>query len=388
MAVSGSVEGAELRSAFELGWRVAYLYALVDDDLGKPLADTLLPLHQSLHPSDQLELQVRTAAGDARRANIPDSAASLDALVPQARTARDSGHESANFRKALWECHVEIDKDLWATCESDAKAYELGNGLSDTYNRICRAYRDQSINRTQEWRAVFAEDRVQRLKECLHDLQSRLDPRAVTVVSEHLDAWQKRVSKEEFEPPPVSKVRLLLRRQTIIWRQLLAGDKQPEAFLDRKQRATLRTELARLVWKRYLPFLPLLMGLVALLIMGVAHFAAISHWYEHDPTATGAVTLLASVAGALGITLASVGFSVRTRMTEWTELLWNRAVAKRVTEVTLVVTDLLPEPKCHAVVFRARRAGQRTKGATRRATRRMRGERAPAPVDGIVPSSE
>ena len=115
---------------------------------------------------------------------------------------------------------------LWARSESEAKAYELGNGLSDTYNRICRAYSDQKIDVAEEWQKVFDGERIQRLKNHLQDIQSRLDRRAVTVVSDHLDAWHTRVSVcEDFTTPTLASVRRLLRRQTIMWRQLLAGDK-------------------------------------------------------------------------------------------------------------------------------------------------------------------
>jgi hypothetical protein len=358
MTRSKATENCGLTRALELGWRVAYLYALADDDLGEPVGDTLLPLHQSLRPEDQLELQVRTAAGDARLAGIGRSAQALEDLVPHARAARQSPAGCLEFRTALRQCHIEIDKDLWASCEADAKAYELGNGLSDTYNRICRAYREPSIDVVAEWRAVFDSERIQRLKDCLHDLQSRLEPGTVTIVSDQLETWQQRVWAGPMTPPDVHDVRVYLRRQTIIWRQLLVGDKQPEAFLDRRQRATLGREMARLAWKRYLPCLPVLATAVAMLILAVAHFADLSHWYEHNFAATGAATMLASVAGAVGITLASVGLTVRTRMSQWTELLWNRAVATRVTAATLTVDELLPRPRAGGVVRLARRAGQ------------------------------
>jgi len=58
-----------LTAAFQLGWRIAELYAQVTDP-GEPSGDTLLPGHQSLEPEDQLELQLRAAAGAARRAGI------------------------------------------------------------------------------------------------------------------------------------------------------------------------------------------------------------------------------------------------------------------------------------------------------------------------------
>jgi hypothetical protein len=331
-----------LTCAIGLGWRIASLYALADD-FDPPLADTMLPLHDSLEHEDQLELQVRTAAGDARRIGITETADALEALVPDARAAVRSDACCAAFRSALRSCHVEIDMALWACSESGAKAYELGNGLSDTYNRICRAYRDQNIDVADEWQKVFDGERIQRLKNLLQDLQSRLDRRAVTVVTEHLEAWHTRVSVcEDFTTPTLASVRRLLRRQTIMWRQLLAGDKEPEAFLDRKQRAALGSELAKLVWKRYLPCVPALAAIVAVFLLAVGHLHELSHWYSQNLAATGVATLLASVAGALGITQASVGLTVRTRMREWTELLWNRSVAKMVADVTLIVDELLP----------------------------------------------
>ena len=362
--VSPDTEGSGLTCSLQLGWQIAYLYALVDDDLEPPQMDTLLPLNQSLQPADQLEVQLRTAAGDARRAGLPRSADALDALVPQARAAPQT-KDCAEFRAALSALHVEIDKQLWASCERNAKAYELGNGLSDTYNRICRATRGSASDAGQEWREVFATERIQRLKDRLHDLQSRLDPRAVTVVSDHLDAWEARVlERGHAKPPPLAAVRLHLRRQTVIWRQLLAGDKQPEAFLDRNERAMLRGEMAQLVWKRYLPWLP-----VVILVVGALVLA-----FTNRGTATTLEKLLASAAGVLGITIASVALTIRTRVSEWTELLWNRAVALRITAVTLLVDDLLPPPARDSVVATARRATRRTVARAGQAPARIRGD--------------
>lgn len=361
---SASSERSGLTCSLQLGWQIAYLYAFVDDDLEPPQTDTLLPLNQSLQPADQLEVHLRTAAGDARRAGLPQNADALDALVPQARAAAGS-KDCADFRAALSACHVEIDKKLWASSEGNAKAYELGNGLSDTYNRICRATRSSASDARKEWRQVFDTKRIQRLKDGLHDLQSRLDPRAVTVVSNHLDAWEARVRERgNYKPPPLGDVRLYLRRQTVIWRQLLVGDKQPEAFLDRDDRATLRGEMAKLVWKRYLPWLPVLIVVVGALVMA----------FTNKGTATTLEKLFASAAGVLGITIASVALTIRTRVSEWTELLWNRAVALRITSVTLLVDDLLPPPARDRVVETARRATRRTVAKTMQAPTRVRGD--------------
>jgi hypothetical protein len=105
-------------------------------------------------------------------------------------------------------------------------------------------------------------------QELLDDLQSRLDRSGVTVVSEHLDRWADsvpgRVARDQ-ELPGLEKVRQGLRRQTIIWRQLLAGEKEAEAYLDREQRAQLRHELRALALRSYPRFVPaLVVGVRAL----------------------------------------------------------------------------------------------------------------------------
>ncbi len=48
--------------------------------------------------------------------------------------------------------------------------------------------------------------------------------------------------------------------------------------------------------------------------------------------------------GALGIRKASVLVTVRTRLHQWSELLWNRALAKKVRDRTLVLDSVLDPP--------------------------------------------
>ena len=177
-----------LAAAVLLGWRVAELYALVDDT-GTPASDTLLPAHQSLEPADQLELQLRAACGDARRAGVTSKGADLDELVALARTAPGSPTAAEAFRTRLRGCHIEVQKDLWALDEAAGKAYELGNGLSDTYGRVCRAYRRDGEEPGETWAQVFLPERIERLKKLLDDLQSRLNASGVAVVRAQLDAW-------------------------------------------------------------------------------------------------------------------------------------------------------------------------------------------------------
>ena len=178
----------DLGAAIALGWRVAELYSLVDDP-GECSDDTLLPVHSSLTPADQLELQLGTAAGFARRAGVECDPADLDALTSVAReSAKDTSRHQA-FRDALRAWHVNINKDLWSRSEALGRAYELGNGLSDTYGRVSRAYRENHPDLAQVWRKVFDRERIERLKKLLDYLHCRLDPTAATVVREQLDAW-------------------------------------------------------------------------------------------------------------------------------------------------------------------------------------------------------
>src|SRR4051812_50154881 len=102
---------APLAAALLLGWRVAELYALVDDT-GAPSSDTLLPAHGSLEPADQLELQLRAAAGLAVRAGVTPKGASLEAFVATARGAAGSPAAAGGFPAQLRRCPVEGEEDL------------------------------------------------------------------------------------------------------------------------------------------------------------------------------------------------------------------------------------------------------------------------------------
>jgi hypothetical protein len=342
MASSSAPEGP-LAAAVLLGWRVAELYALVDDT-GAPASDTLLPAHQSLEPADQLELQLRAACGDARRAGVTSEGADLDALVGLARAAPGSRAAADAFRARLRSCHIEVQKDLWALDEAAGKAYELGNGLSDTYGRVCRAYRREGEEPSETWAQVFLPARIERLKKLLDDLQSRLNASGVVVVRAQLDAWCAGVQARlaPGEAPPEQAVRDGVRRQTVIWRQLLAGDKAPEAYLDRHAHAGLRDDLRRLIWRRYRRWTAALGTALFALAISLPHLIDL---YETGFVRTGVASGLVAVAGAVGITKASVLLTVRGRLDQWSELLWNRALAQKVVEATLTLDVVLPPPE-------------------------------------------
>ena len=342
-AIPLSMHDEELAAALQLGWRVAELYAHVNDP-GEPTNDNLLPAHAGLKPEDQLELQLRAAAGDARRAGADAQAGELEALVPAARRAPKSPEAAEAFRSEIRCCHIELAKQLWAGDEALGQAYELGNGMSDTYSRVSRSYSQPGEDPKTAWENVFAADRVERLKRYLDDLQSRLNPRGVAVVRHHLDVWRDNVRTRiatSGEAPAHDKVRDGLRRQTIIWRQLISADKQPEAYLNSEARAELRGDLLRLMWRRCRFWL--IPGVVAVFAI-VAFLPQIIDWYDDNAIAARIGSGLIAVAGAVGLTRASMLAAVRSRLTLWSGLLWDRAVAQKVSEKTLVLDDVFTPP--------------------------------------------
>src|SRR3954467_10742279 len=75
----------------------------------------------------------------------------------------------------------------------------------------------------------------------LDNLQSRLEPGAVDVGRDQVNAWDARVNEVVPRRPkswaPEKEALADLRSQAIVGGQLLTGDKQPEAFLGADARA-------------------------------------------------------------------------------------------------------------------------------------------------------
>jgi hypothetical protein len=318
--------------SLELGWRLAVLYA----DLEHPLHEVgdvesvpaCLPAVETMPNGDQLELQVRAAASLAFRLKADARGSEILALAGEVHAASGSRDGTLAIRQRLCACHGSLIKELWASQEGQGKAYELGTSLFDSWNRVRMAGRAGPRPTVDEWRAVFARQRTERIKVLLDDLQSQLPPTAVTVVKAHLDFWCDAVAAHLTAPaaaPPRNGL-ALLRTQTIIWRQLLTRDKEPEAFLQREQRRNVHREFTQLVWRSFLRPLPIATGLAGVavlvgLVSGVIHVA---------PSSQGFVAFL----GAIGLSQASLAVIARDRIRDWTGLLWNRALANVVFEAT------------------------------------------------------
>jgi len=216
--------------------------------------------------------------------------------------------------------------------------------MSDTYSLIRIAYRTRSEDLTAAWERAFRKRRIERLEKLLDDLQSRLNPGGVAVVRHHLDLWREAVPARVVKPgrpPEERRVRCGLRRQTVIWRQLLAGDKEPVAYLNGAARAELHGEVRGLAWRGVRPWLiPAALGLFAFIFF----LPEIVGLYQDGIVGTGVASAFLAVAGALGVTKASMAATLRSRLHGWSALLWDRAVAQKVSEKTLVLEEVLTEP--------------------------------------------
>jgi hypothetical protein len=352
----------EIACAIDLGWRMAELYGLRASELPKDSSEDLLPARSRLPAGERLQLEVLAAAGDAERVGATIEEQRLAKLLEMAERAGSARtYEEEAFRAELARCHVELEKRLWAKHEARGKAYELGNSLSDTWNRVVRALRQPEWGDSNpasrvvaELRAVFSDDRKQRIKILLDELQARIDPAAVRVVQRHLDEWSERVKDclpGDDQPPvtgfePSQKGLEPLRRQALIWRQLLSGDKEPEAYIERGERTRLRGLLARRIWDDYMRrhWRRVLAVACAVAVVAVFFVWLVSWYGDHKALATVAVGFVSSIAGAVGLTTASITAALRRSDRAWSELVWNTTLTEVISEETIQVRDLLPTP--------------------------------------------
>jgi hypothetical protein len=356
--------------ALDLGWRFATLRAItfVDQAPAPTPENGLLPTIASMPSHERLEVELLAAAGDAKRLGTPLDAALLARLQALADPDTWDAVASEEFRERLGQTHRSLAKKLWASNEKEGEAYELGIMLFDTWCRIWRVYRDVAPDGTAEttikteWTQVFGEDRVQHVLTLLDDLQARLDPGAVIVVRDNLQEWRRRVNEcvAHDRLPTVDEPWLEVRSQALAWRQLLTGDKEPEAYIPAQERAKVRTEMLKLMRRRYLKLAPFVVAAAAVIVGLVLLFHnGMEDLYDDNKSGvTTALGIVVFVAGVLGVSKASVGRAARTSLRTWSELLWNRALAIVVCRATLRVHALFPDPpRLHRRAAARARAG-------------------------------
>ena len=330
----------QISEAITLGWRIATLYSLRADELPCSPPDNLLPMRRSLPAAERLVLELRAAAGDAARLGIGLEPDDLEEFVGLAERAPDSPDDEDRFRDRIRAWHIELQTRLWADHEPTGKAYELGSFLSDTSNRVVLELRrsgDACVHVTRELREVFSVRRVERVKRLLDDLQTRIDPAAVRIVKQHLEKWQAVVAARSAECATRADLEPL-DGQAVIWFQLVTGDKEPEAYLDHDDRARVRGTMVGRTVRSYV-------GNWRCLILGVpvlAILTAMAVVISKAGNGGDLLTFAGPIVGALGISLASVGRTVRKSLDARAELLWNTALVEIISEKTLRVDELMP----------------------------------------------
>jgi hypothetical protein len=331
--------------AIDLGWRVAALFTLSPAALTapSPTADDMLLNRRSLSAADRLELELEAIAGVARRAKVPFTATDLDQLQGLATRAASSEAEEKPFRDELARQHIAFEKKLWTSDEAAGKAYELGNFLSDTWNRIVRP--QVTSDPHSELLEIFSAVRVERMKLLLDDLQARVDPVAAHTVTSHLDQWRAGVAEAPFETSRGAAKRTRadivhelepVERQTIIWRQMLTGDKEPEAYIGHARRSEVRDELTRQMWRRYGRWWWLLP-----IVVGVGIGLGLVYNGNEDLARSLAGGFFA-LAGTLGVTRAAMIGTVRRGLQSWGDLMWNRALATVICRETSLLHEVFP----------------------------------------------
>ena len=333
----------QISDAITLGWRIATLYSLRADELPSSPPDNLLPMRRSLPASERLVLELRAAAGDAGRLGLGLEPAELEQLVRLAEHAPESSAIEADFRARIRAWHIDLQTMLWADHEATGKAYELGSFLSDTSNRVVLELRrtgDPCEHVTGELREVFSARRVERVKRLLDDLQTRIDPAAVRIVKQHLECWHGAVCERTAQCATRADLDPL-DNQAVVWFQLVSGDKEPEAFIDHDDRERVRGTMFSRTIATYLRnprfIVGSLVGLAALIALSVA---LVNQAFGKDLGSILAV--MTPIAGALGVSLTSVGRTVRKSLDVRAELLWNTALVDVISAKTLCVDELLP----------------------------------------------
>jgi len=336
----------QISEAITLGWRIATLYSLRADELPSSPPDNLLPMRRSLPAAERLVLELRAAAGDADRLGIGLDAAELEELVALAEHAPDSSQAEDDFRARIRAWHIDLQTMLWSDHEATGKAYELGSFLSDTSNRVVLELRrtgDPCAHVTRELREVFSACRVERVKRLLDDLQARIDPAAVRIVKQHLECWQAAVADRDAECATRADLDPL-DSQAVTWFQLVSGDKEPEAYIDHEDRAGVRGTMVSRTVRSYAGNSRWIAGaMLALAALGVllAILPVLADWVGK----TEFIAFAGTVATALGVSLASIGRTVRKSLDARAELLWNTALVEVISQKTLRVDELLPMPQ-------------------------------------------
>ena len=332
----GSAHDPDSSTAFALGWELASLLRSTpfekEDDTGTPATGSGLMRLSSLEPRMRAELAVDLIEADLRKLG-PRLAQAKEVdlgLIADLRTMIEK--TGGRIEAAVGNLHREVLFVLVAADAGLGRAYELGYELAD----ICLEPHDlPSLEGAFGVQATAVKDR-------LADLSSSFPPHAGRAVVLSLRAWEAWAAEPTLKGRPLSwdndgaGVEDALRRQGMLWRDLLAGDKKGQDMLDTghyiQAASSLVATMVPTVWRFARPLWRPLGLLFLSLVAGIAILVL-------APSSARALGTVLAVAGAIGIT----GAGARARMAEVTgELqsqLWGAELDRAIAEAVLVGPD-------------------------------------------------
>jgi hypothetical protein len=319
--------------AFVLGWELGSVRRIAPSGASSSSSDDnqLLRL-DGLPPRTQATLAI----------DLIDS--KLQRLAPRLTNVRriDQGLV-VNLRLSLTRTQAEMlgavkelhEASLLALAAADSRlgrAYGLGHELADA----CLG-----VNSPKSFRRAFGPDAI-KIKNQLSDLASSFPPHASRAVVLSLRVWEAWAANPVLNGTPISldddwatkgaAIEEALGRQGMLWRDLLAGDKQGQDMLDTdhylQAARSMMATMASTIWS-FIKAMRLPLGLataVFLLGLGLLLFT--------DP-AGKAVGLLLAILGGLGVT----GTGIRTQLGKVTgqlqSELWGAAMDIAIAEAVL-----------------------------------------------------
>jgi hypothetical protein len=321
----------DVSTAFVLGWELGSLLRNAPFDEPPIVAGpTKLLRLDALSSSMRAKLAVELVDSNLQKLDrrLANSKRIDPRRIPALRLAIQRRQEV--LEEAINELHLEA---LFALASADAKlsrAYALGYELAD----ICLEPSDRrSFEDAFGTQAVAAKDR-------LADLASSFPPHASRAVVLSLRAWEEWAAEPKLNGKRLNwssdgaGVKSALRRQGVLWRDLLAGDKQGQDMLDTSHYiqaassliastvSTIKGFMRPLRWLLLLLLACLFGGLILFFVFGAKVFGSI----------------LAAL-GAIGITSAGI----RARLGDVTghlqSQLWGAELDRAIAEAVLTGPD-------------------------------------------------
>jgi len=196
-----------------------------------------------------------------------------------------------------WDARIQ---DTLTTRPSEAAAYQLGRGLAEPYWAL------EPDNGEESWTFLLSDERRTFLKRQLSRLSAYTAELVPVAINQSLDDWCEVANDAKWRAQPGARADL--HRQTLVWRDLIQGEREPtDLFAER----TVRVPTGILLGVLRSFFWPLLIGVLGiaalvaggLLLAGVPSAMLIPGEPKTPPASTATSTVIA-VLGALGVTAA------------------------------------------------------------------------------------